>query len=186
MDKTPYEAWFEQKPAVDHLRVLGCDAYVHVPKDERRNLIRNVCSWDTTKGYRLYDPGKDRVIYSRDVRFNEGGKPGSSTDNNSTTRRSDDADKLIIDFDSDADTDQNVEESPQPARRSTRERRQPEQGCIQKMDLGGGHTSNFQDLGGAVSNAILYNNILLFNSRGLRPPPLNAALRSTAEEKVQI
>ena len=37
------------------------------------------------------------------------------------------------------------------------------------MDLGGsrgGHTPNFQDLGGAVSNAILYNNILLFNSRG--------------------
>ena len=33
------------------------------------------------------------------------------------------------------------------------------------MDLGG-HTPNFQDLGGAVSNAILYNNILLFYSRG--------------------
>ena len=56
------------------------------------------------------------------------------------------------------------------------------------MDLGGGHTPNFQDLGGAVSNAILYNNILLFNSRGgsnvprgakappRPPPPLNEAL----------
>ena len=35
------------------------------------------------------------------------------------------------------------------------------------MDLGGAHTkfSIFRG-GGAVSNAILYNNILLFNSRG--------------------
>ena len=39
------------------------------------------------------------------------------------------------------------------------------QGCIQKMDLGGAHTK-FSRFKGAVSNAILYNNILLFNSRG--------------------
>ena len=36
MGKTPYEAWFEQKPRANHLRVFGCDAYVHVLKDERR------------------------------------------------------------------------------------------------------------------------------------------------------
>ena len=101
MDKTPYEAWFEQKPTVDHLRVFGCDAYVNIPKDEQRKLDSKAkkCVFlghgDTTKGYRLYDPEKGKVIYSRDVRFDEGGKPGSSIDNNSTTRRSDDADKLF-------------------------------------------------------------------------------------------
>ena len=58
MEKTPYEAWFEQKPAVDHLRVFGCDAYVHVPKDERKKL-EEMCVPDTTKGrYCLYDPEK--------------------------------------------------------------------------------------------------------------------------------
>ena len=36
MGKTPYKAWFEQKPRANHLRVFGCDAYVHVLKDERR------------------------------------------------------------------------------------------------------------------------------------------------------
>ncbi len=31
---TPYEAWHGEKPKVDHLRVFGCDAYAHIPKDE--------------------------------------------------------------------------------------------------------------------------------------------------------
>ena len=34
-DKTPYEAWTCNKPNVSHLRISGCDAYAHVPKDER-------------------------------------------------------------------------------------------------------------------------------------------------------
>ena len=32
---TPRQAWYGQKPRVEHLRVFGCAAYVHVPKDER-------------------------------------------------------------------------------------------------------------------------------------------------------
>ena len=36
--KTPYEAWYGQKPSVDHLRVFGCDAYANVPKFERGKL----------------------------------------------------------------------------------------------------------------------------------------------------
>ena len=32
---TPYEAWHGSKPKVDHLRVFGCDAFAHIPKDER-------------------------------------------------------------------------------------------------------------------------------------------------------
>ncbi len=34
-DKTPFEVWHGYKPKVDHLRVFGCDAYSHIPKDER-------------------------------------------------------------------------------------------------------------------------------------------------------
>ena len=37
-DKTPYEAWTGNKPNVNHLRIFGCDAYAHVPKDERSKL----------------------------------------------------------------------------------------------------------------------------------------------------
>ena len=71
MGKTPYEAWHGQPPAVDHLRVFGCDAYAHVPKDERRKLDLKVKKCvllgysDITKGYRLYDPEKDSDIQPR-------------------------------------------------------------------------------------------------------------------------
>ena len=37
-DKTPYEAWTGNKQNVSHLRIIGCDAYARVSKDERRKL----------------------------------------------------------------------------------------------------------------------------------------------------
>ena len=33
-EMTPYEAWTQEKPEVGHLRVFGCEAYAHVPKEE--------------------------------------------------------------------------------------------------------------------------------------------------------
>jgi len=35
---TPYEAWMKKKSQVNHLDVFGCDAYAHIPKDERQKL----------------------------------------------------------------------------------------------------------------------------------------------------
>ena len=32
--KTPYELWYNKKPAVDHLRIFGTDCYVHVPDEK--------------------------------------------------------------------------------------------------------------------------------------------------------
>ena len=74
---TPYEAWMKKKPKIKHLRVFGCDAYAHVAKDERKKLESKSrkCIFlgygELVKGYRLYDPDRGRVIYSRDVLFNE-------------------------------------------------------------------------------------------------------------------
>ena len=59
---TPFEAWMKKKPTVSHLRVFGCKAYAHVPKDERGKLDSKakkcilVGYGEDTKGYRLYDP----------------------------------------------------------------------------------------------------------------------------------
>ena len=74
---TPYEAWTSLKPTVNHFRIFGCDTFVHIPKDERHKLDSKSkkCIFlgygEQTKGYRLYDPEKKRILYSRDVKFNE-------------------------------------------------------------------------------------------------------------------
>ncbi|KAG7300019.1 hypothetical protein JYU34_017061 [Plutella xylostella] len=76
-DATPYEVWTGSKPNISHMKVFGCQAMVHVPKERRqkwdpksRELIFVGYS-DTTKGYRFIDPKNKRVIMSRDVVFLE-------------------------------------------------------------------------------------------------------------------
>ena len=74
---TPLQAWSGKKPSVNNLKVFGCAAYSHIPKDERGKLSSKArkCIFlgygDVTKGYRLYDPIKARIIHSRDVVFDE-------------------------------------------------------------------------------------------------------------------
>ena len=53
---TPYEAWTSVKPTVKHFRVFGCDAFAHIPKDERHKLdSRNASFWDTERQLRVID-----------------------------------------------------------------------------------------------------------------------------------
>ena len=64
---TPCEAWTRKKPEVAHLRVFGCNAYTHLPKDERRKLDSKAkkCTLlgygQETKGYRLYDTEEENL-----------------------------------------------------------------------------------------------------------------------------
>jgi len=37
-DMTPFEAWKNMRPKIGHLRVFGCDAFAHIPKNERHKL----------------------------------------------------------------------------------------------------------------------------------------------------
>ena len=74
---TPFEARTVAKPDVKHLRSFGCTAYAHIPEDERKKLNSKArkCVFlgygTVTKGFRLYDCERQRVIFSRDVKFNE-------------------------------------------------------------------------------------------------------------------
>ena len=58
-DKTPYGAC--NKPNVSHLCIFGCDAYAHVPKDEKSKLVlktrRSIFLGygQEVNGYCLYD-----------------------------------------------------------------------------------------------------------------------------------
>ena len=77
VDMTPFEAWNDYKPDVSHLRVFGCTVYAHIEKDERFKLDSKARKCillgygAETKGYRLYDVEKERVIHSRNVVFDE-------------------------------------------------------------------------------------------------------------------
>eukprot|EP00253_Pinus_taeda_P006681 PITA_06681 len=76
-DNTPQELWTGKKPSLSHLRVFGCDAYVHVRKEKRTKLDSKFekCMFigykDGLKCYKLWNPVTRKVVYSRDVVFRE-------------------------------------------------------------------------------------------------------------------
>lgn len=119
---TPSGAWTGVKPDVKYLRSFGCTAYAHTPKDERKKFDSNArkCVFlgygTETKGYRLYDCERQRVIFSRDVNFN-----GSEVGIEKET--SDGTDELVtIELSSNDSAAQDAETTKW---QSTRERRLP-------------------------------------------------------------
>jgi len=75
--KTPYQMWTGKKPNLSNMKIFGCSAMVHVPKENRQKwdskaikmIFVGYC--DYTKGYRLYDENKKQIYKSRDVVFLE-------------------------------------------------------------------------------------------------------------------
>ena len=153
---TPYECFKENHML--RIKVLGCDAYMHIPKEVRKK-------WDAKsqkcifigyslyrKGYRLYDPRTKRFYESRDVVFveNESGdrtqmkradaKKVDATDVSQPVITSDEEEEHEIDDgeninnsesnpDSDEENNQNIEDLEQP-RRSNRVRKAPERNGV--------------------------------------------------------
>ena len=80
-DKTPEEVWTGRKPSVVHMKVFGCAAHVHVPSVKRSKLdarseqciFVGYCS--ERKAYRLFNPGTRKIVFSRDVEFDESSAP---------------------------------------------------------------------------------------------------------------
>jgi hypothetical protein len=76
-DKTPHEVLYGKKSSLQHLRVFGCDAYLHVPKENRSKLDKKdeKCIFIGykygVKGYNLWNPETKKTVYSRDVVFRE-------------------------------------------------------------------------------------------------------------------
>ena len=77
----PVERFTGERPSVAHLRVFGCEAYVHLPKKKRQGhrygpraietIFIGYTLTDGKKGYRLWDPKEKRILLSRDVTFRE-------------------------------------------------------------------------------------------------------------------
>ena len=77
VDKTCYEAWASKSPSLAHLRVFGCDAFVHIPKEKRKKLKNKLekCIFvrykDGVRGYKLWEPSIKTVVSSKDAIFKE-------------------------------------------------------------------------------------------------------------------
>ena len=130
-DKTPYEAWSGDRSNVKHLRVFGCIAYAHVPKDERKKLDSKsrkcilLGYGAEIKGYRLYQGERGKVLHSRDVIFDESSRLTISGERQGKLQCEEEKQRLV-EFEFDC-TPNEVEAEPEPVlRRSTRERRPPD------------------------------------------------------------
>ena len=66
---TPFEAFFDRKPDVMHMRVWYSDAYVHQPKDlgakklgEWGRLVKFLGYPKESAGYKMYEPSTHKVF----------------------------------------------------------------------------------------------------------------------------
>ena len=75
--KTPTELWSGNKPDISHLRVFGCQAWVHILKKRRHKLEPKsrkmiFVGYELgSKGYQFWDAAHRRFEISRDVKFDE-------------------------------------------------------------------------------------------------------------------
>jgi hypothetical protein len=74
-DMTPEEVWSGVKPSIEHFRVFGCVAHIHIP-DARRTKLENKNLYyvllgvsQESKSYKLYDPAAKKIVTSRDIIF---------------------------------------------------------------------------------------------------------------------
>ena len=77
VNETPYHAWDGENPSLTHLRVFGCESFVHIPKEKIIKLYGDStkCIFirykDGVKIYKLWNPMTRKEIYSRVVIFME-------------------------------------------------------------------------------------------------------------------
>ena len=98
--KTFYEVWIGKKPSLIHLKVFGCDSFVHVPKEKRSKPYNKakkhifISYKDGVKGYKPWNPGIRKTIYSQDVIFRE----AKSTSRNEDVPREGELEKLELEM----------------------------------------------------------------------------------------
>ena len=75
--EAPVKIWSGRDVSYKHLRVFGCKAFVHIPRDERSKLDSKTrpCVFigygQDEFGYRFFDPVQKKLIRSRDAVFME-------------------------------------------------------------------------------------------------------------------
>ncbi|KAF0710643.1 hypothetical protein As57867_005482, partial [Aphanomyces stellatus] len=81
--KTPFEALYDRKPNIDHLRPFGCTAFAFIGKAKRAKLDPRAikCVFvgyaSQHKSYRLIDCDSGQLIQCRSVTFTEDSVPAN-------------------------------------------------------------------------------------------------------------
>ena len=77
-EKTPYEQVFGHRPDLSHVRIFGCQAYAHVPDDQRatfdnKGIKMYLVGYEghSEGNYRLYYPEKREIKVVKNVTFKE-------------------------------------------------------------------------------------------------------------------
>ena len=65
---TPYEAWYNEKPDLSHLCIIGTTAYIHIPKELRKKLDFNakigmLVGYEGRNQYRLWILSRRMSLY---------------------------------------------------------------------------------------------------------------------------
>ena len=73
---TPHEAWTGEQPFLDHMRIIGCVAWVHIPKEKRKKLDERskkcyLVGYDDRSIFKVWNPATKRVERTSHVDFNE-------------------------------------------------------------------------------------------------------------------
>ncbi|UYV73960.1 hypothetical protein LAZ67_11001597 [Cordylochernes scorpioides] len=80
---TPYELFFGTKPNVANYKIFGCNAYMHIPKENRKKWDNKSMKLmflgyeNTSKNFRLWDWKTRKIRISKDVTFDEKATPHS-------------------------------------------------------------------------------------------------------------
>lgn len=74
--KSPHELWYNKKPKISHLHIIGCTAYVHVPDQQPKKMDAKaekgvLVGYEGDDGYRIFVQPGHKVCRSRDVIFDE-------------------------------------------------------------------------------------------------------------------
>ena len=74
-NQTLFETWYKRKPDVSHLKVFNSIAYAFIPSqsrdkfDEKREKLIFISYNDESKGFQLFNPKKDQILFSKDIIF---------------------------------------------------------------------------------------------------------------------
>lgn len=83
LDMTPFQTVFHSKPNLSHIRIFGCKAFVHKPKQRRTDKMETraeegvLVGYDRGDAYRILLKNSKAVVISKDVSFFELEKPRS-------------------------------------------------------------------------------------------------------------